>query len=42
MDNNLAGEKTIGDSMSLEILTSRIKLPPLPTNGIKLLDMALN
>jgi len=40
MDNNLVGEKTIGDSMSLEILTSRIKLPPLPTNGIKLLDMA--
>jgi len=40
MKNNLAGEKTIGDSISLEILTSSIKLPPLPTNGAKLLEMA--
>ena len=40
MENNLVGEKTIGDSISLEILTSSIKLPPLPTNGAKLLNMA--
>lgn len=30
----------IGDSISLEILTSNIKLPPIPTNGAKLLNMA--
>ncbi|MCK5163322.1 MAG: HDOD domain-containing protein [Desulfobacula sp.] len=40
MKNNLMGEKTISDGMSLEILISRVKLPPLPTNGAKLLDMA--
>lgn len=40
MENNTITEKTIGDSISLEILTSDIKLPPLPTNGEKLLAMA--
>jgi len=40
MKNNFVSEKTIGDSISLEILTSSIKLPPLPINGAKLLKMA--
>ncbi len=39
MESKLAGEKTIGDSISLEILTSGIKLPPIPVNGMKLLNM---
>ncbi|MCP3873780.1 MAG: HDOD domain-containing protein [Desulfobacteraceae bacterium] len=39
MKNNLLGEKTIADSISLEILTSNIKLPPIPANGAKLLEM---
>ena len=40
MENDFSGEKTIGDSISLEILASSGKLPPLPTNGAKLLAMA--
>jgi HD-like signal output (HDOD) protein len=40
MKNNLISAKTIGYRISLEILTSKIKLPPLPTNGAKLLNMA--
>lgn len=40
MKANRIGEKTIGDSIAVEILTSSVKLPPLPTNGVKLLDMA--
>ncbi|WP_300459593.1 HDOD domain-containing protein [Desulfobacula sp.] len=39
METPLLKEKTIADSISLEILTSRITLPPIPTNGAKLLDM---
>ena len=39
MENNLTGETTIGDSISLELLTSNVKLPPLPANGEKLLEM---
>ncbi len=40
MITNRIGEKTIGDSIALEIITSSIKLPPLPTHGAKLLEMA--
>lgn len=40
MGNNLVSEKTIGNSISLEILTSKIKLPPLPANSTKLMEMA--
>ena len=40
MKNNLRAEKTIGDSIALDILTSSVKLPPLPTNGTKLLSIA--
>ena len=40
MENNLVEEKTIADSISLEIMTSGVKLPPLPTNGAKLLEIA--
>ena len=40
MEKQWFGEKTISDGISLEILTSGLKLPPLPANGTKLLDMA--
>lgn len=40
MEKQWLGEKTISDGISLEILTSGLKLPPLPANGTKLLDMA--
>lgn len=40
MKTNRTGEKTIGDSIALEILISSVKLPPLPTHGAKLLEMA--
>ncbi len=39
MVNNLDRAATIGDSISLELLTSNVKLPPLPANGEKLLTM---
>ena len=39
MDDTLVGEQTIAKSMTLEILTSSVKLPPIPTNGAKLLTM---
>ncbi len=39
MENCLLGEKTIADSISLEILTSSSQIPPMPTNRLKLLDM---
>lgn len=39
MNETLAGERTIAKSMTLEILTSSVKLPPIPTNGTKLLEM---
>jgi len=40
MKKQWLGEKTISDGISLEILTSKLKLPPLPDNEIKLLAMA--
>lgn len=40
MKPNRIGEKTIGDTIAVDILTSSVKLPPLPTNGAKLLAMA--
>ncbi len=38
-DSSLLGEKTIAESISQEILTSRINLPPISANGTKLLNM---
>lgn len=39
MDDSFLSEKTIAKSMTLEILTSSVKLPPIPTNGTKLLEL---
>ncbi len=41
MKDNFNEKKAIGDSIALEILTSGKKLPPLPSHGAKLLEMAL-
>lgn len=40
MGNNIVSEKTIGDSISLEILISKTRLPPLPAHITKLMEMA--
>ena len=39
MDDSFLSEKTIAKSMTLEILTSSVKLPPIPTNGTRLLEL---
>lgn len=39
MDNTFQGEKTMAEGISLEILTNSDQIPPIPTNGMKLLEM---
>ncbi len=39
MENTLIGEKTIAHSIAHEILNTSVKIPPIPANGRKILEM---
>jgi HD-like signal output (HDOD) protein len=39
MENSLIGEKTIAFSIAHEILESSVKIPPIPANGRKILEI---
>ncbi|MCP4671491.1 MAG: HDOD domain-containing protein [Desulfobacula sp.] len=40
MENKLVGEKTIAFSIAQEILSTSTNIPPIPGNGVKILEMA--